>query len=210
MDWYLHLPFPQRPGSQVENPGPRRSLRHLLQAFNLWPVPADPQILGKSQQCSHKATWRRNETLPKALPEPLRPAMLLRIIFWFSQRSTIEAMTSRCDASSYSVSHSVNELRDILRIKMSRECDHSKLGNRTNTAVLIDETYITRKKRNKGGFIGHQSQGNQTKILAGIEIDLTTRICTGLTFMVVIPNCTRSVIQAEILLHVAVGALMDG
>jgi hypothetical protein len=59
-----------------------------------------------------------------------------------------------------------------------------------------------------GGFIGHQSKGNQTEILAGIEIKLTTRICTGLTFMVVIPNFTRTVIQAEIHRHKAVGGLV--
>jgi hypothetical protein len=83
-----------------------------------------------------------------------------------------------------------------------------KLGQRPNSAVLIDETYITRKQRNRGGFVGRQLQGNQTKILAEIEIDFLTRVCTGLTFMIVIPNCTRGVIQAEIYRRVDLGALV--
>jgi hypothetical protein len=74
----------------------------------------------KSVQCSLKATWRQPETFPKSLPASLQPTMLLRILFWFSQRSTPEAMASRCEGTAYSVSHSVSEIRNILRETINR------------------------------------------------------------------------------------------
>jgi hypothetical protein len=117
-------------------------------------------------------------------------------------------MTSRSGLTTYSVRESVGQIRVILTHKMDQESCNVKLGSGLNIAVLIDETYFTKPKRNGAGFAGRQTAGHKTKVLEGIEIDLTTRLFTGFIFMVFIPNCTRALILAEIFKIVALGALI--
>ena len=45
-----------------------------------------------------------------------------------------------------------------------------KIGGR-GKIVCIDETFITRKKRNRGGFRGRTTLGHQTIVMAGVELD---------------------------------------
>ena len=42
-----------------------------------------------------------------------------------------------------------------------------------------DETFFTKKKKNKGGFFERTTQGHQTIIMGFLELDLATRTATG-------------------------------
>ena len=75
-------------------------------------------------------------------------------------------------------------------------------------AVLIDETYFTKKKKQSAGFRGKSTAGNQKCLLAGIELDLTTRTCTGKTFIMEIAGPKRRYIEPIIQQFIEPGSII--
>ena len=67
---------------------------------------------------------------------------------------------------------SVIEIRKIFRDEIEEWGGKEVLGDRNNTAVLIDETYITRKRRSKGGFSGRIAEGHKTIVLGSVQSGL--------------------------------------
>eukprot|EP00973_Karenia_brevis_P022206 3056565-Karenia_brevis.AAC.1 len=49
-------------------------------------------------------------------------------------------------------------------------------------AVIIDETFFTKKKVSKGGFQGRITGGHKVILMAGVEINLHTQAETGRKF----------------------------
>ena len=66
--------------------------------------------------------------------------------------------------------------------------------------VLVDETYITKKKRQRGGFQGRTTTGHMTIVLGFFELNIAEepRRGTGRVFLIEIPNCKMSTIEAAI------------
>lgn len=95
--------------------------------------------------------------------------------------------------------------RDALLRDVQKLGSGERLGDREGTVVCIDETFITKKKKQGGGFRGRTTYGHQTLLLAGTEVDLSSRKATGRSFVVVIPNRSRPVRKAEICKRVAAG-----
>ena len=60
-------------------------------------------------------------------------------------------------------------LRDMVSAFMTKIYPAGKIGG-PDKVVCIDETYITKKKKNRGGFRGRQSLGYKTCIMAGVEL----------------------------------------
>ncbi len=104
------------------------------------------------------------------------------------------------------VSKSVFLFRQLLRHGVEALNVDEWLGAATNTCVCVDETYGTQRKRNVAGFAGRETAGHKTCILGMIELDLTTRECTGRTFLTVISVPTRVAIEGEIRKRVFPGA----
>ena len=60
-----------------------------------------------------------------------------------------------------------------------------------NKVVLVDESFLTRRKRNKGGFRGRTTQGHLTVIFGAVEMTKNedgTHKETGRAILRVIPN----------------------
>ena len=55
-------------------------------------------------------------------------------------------------------------------------------------AVILDQTFFTKKKRARGGFGGRTTRGHETVVFGGVELHLPTRRETGRAFLVVIPD----------------------
>eukprot|EP00973_Karenia_brevis_P060791 8454417-Karenia_brevis.AAC.1 len=69
-------------------------------------------------------------------------------------------------------------------------------GPPSDYAVIIDETFFTKKKVAKGGFQGRITEGHTVILMAGVEINLHTRAETGRKFLVIIPNRAKTTFQA--------------
>ena len=82
------------------------------------------------------------------------------------------------------------------------------LGAAQNTAVLIDETFVTKKRRNRGGFRGRDTTGTKTILFGGVELDLMTRTCTGRAFLIQVPDRRRQTLERHIRERIAPGALI--
>ena len=76
--------------------------------------------------------------------------------------------------------------------------------------VLVDETYITKKKRQRGGFQGRTTTGHKTIVLGFFELNVAEepRRGTGRAFLIEIPNCKRSTIEAAIRKYVREGSVV--
>ena len=79
-----------------------------------------------------------------------------------------------------------------------------------NLVVLMDETHITKKKRNKGGFQGRSTAGHTTFIIGFFELDISSepRIRTGRTLLIIIPDKTRKTIEEAITRYVRAGSII--
>ncbi len=101
-------------------------------------------------------------------------------------------------------------LRHILTNYVLDKFAGVKFGDRPNTAVCIDETWFTQKKRNISGFCGRLTRGHKTMVLELYELDTETRMGTGRVMLVTIPNRKRKILEREIRKRVAAGALILG
>ena len=74
----------------------------------------------------------------------------------------------------------------------------NELLGQGNTVVLIDETFVTKRKVNRGQFLGRATMGHKTCIIAFLELDRTSRQYTVQTFVKIINNRRRPTIEALI------------
>ena len=73
-----------------------------------------------------------------------------------------------------------------------------------DVVVLIDETHMTRKKRNRGEFQGRTTSGHTTVIVGIYELDIGAepRVGTGRVILVEVPDKSRKTLEALIRKHV--------
>ena len=69
-----------------------------------------------------------------------------------------------------------------------------------NIVVIIDETFVTKKKRNKGGFQGRSTAGHTNIIIVFFELDILSepRVGTGRTLLIIVPDRTCKTIEDAI------------
>ena len=157
--------------------------------------------------CPKKKTWHMKPQLMSKMPNSVTPQQMCRLLYWFSQRIPAEQLVAYTGIPPKSLTKCVKVLRETLKDIMIEDSKYGeKLGAAPNTAVCLDEIFITKKKKNRGGFRGRTTRGHQTVIFAGTEIDLDTRRATGRTFCVVVPNRRRETLEPVIRARVALGA----
>ena len=61
-----------------------------------------------------------------------------------------------------------NGFRGVLMDFLDKTERDLKLGGGSKV-VIVDETHITKKKKNAGGFRGHSTTANHTLVMAGVE-----------------------------------------
>jgi transposase-like protein len=98
-------------------------------------------------------------------------------------------------------------LRDTVTAYMQKITGNRQIGG-PGKIVCIDETHISKKKRNRGGFVGRWTRGNQTVFMGGVELDgpLRGRKQTGKAFLVIIENKRESTFREVIEKHVLPGS----
>ena len=102
------------------------------------------------------------------------PRKLIKLLYWFSQKLGVEQIAKYNRIGLKSVSKATECLRMKLTKKIIRVQRDDKMLGRGNTAVCIDCTYITKRKRHKK-FKGKTTAGHVTCIFGAYEIDLSTR-----------------------------------
>ena len=86
---------------------------------------------------------------------------------------------------------SVTSLRSAGRpCRSSRPTRRAAKNSEARGGSCIDETHITRKSRNRGGFQGRTTLGHQTIVMAGVELDgpWAGRKQTGKAFCVIVTD----------------------
>jgi transposase-like protein len=164
---------------------------------------------GVMRQCGGSTTWRTSNSFMTRIPNSVNPQGLCRTIYWFRQKCPAEQLTQYSGLCEKTCRKVVNELRRTLTNFMLKETQDTQLGALPGTAVCLDETFFTNKKRNRGGFQGRSTQGTQTIIFAGTEItntDERPRRGIGKSFLVVVPNRRRETLEQIIRARVAPGA----
>jgi hypothetical protein len=95
----------------------------------------------KATQCANRKSLKKYG-FPALLPRCMRPVMMLKLIFWFSQRVTHEQLVSYSGVKGDSARKSIVEIRRALEAQIIEESNAELLGDQPNTVVLIDETHI--------------------------------------------------------------------
>ena len=163
----------------------------------------------KCKKCDNTKSWRVVGSLMSFLPNSVTPIWLLKVMFWFSQRSPLEQIQTNVGFKNNTTADAVNMLRTLLTEAMIAISEKERLlGDRPNTVVCIDETFFTKRKRNGGGFVGRETEGHKTIVMGFCELDCSTspRTCAGRVALVEIPVVTRRAFEQEIKKRVAPGA----
>ena len=76
--------------------------------------------------------------------------------------------------------------------------------------VCIDETHMTRKKNNRGGFQGRTTSGHATVIVGFYELYISQepRVGTGRVVLVEEPDKSWKTLKARIRKHVKTGSIV--
>ena len=159
----------------------------------------------KKKMCNKKLTWRRPGTLAHYCARTMGPDKYLRCLYWFSDDCPYRTARKHAKASPKVWGTFVHRVRSILWLVMSRGQD--QLGG-PGKIVAVDETWLTTKKRVRGGFRGRETAGTKTTVLGMAEIDLESRRCTGKCRLLQIPDRKASTLQRHVRAHVLPGSLV--
>ena len=103
-------------------------------------------------------------------------------------------------------SKAVARLRSILWLRLCKDSEQPLGG--PGKVVCIDEAFICKKRRSRGGFQGRSTSGTKQIILGMIELDLETRKATGRIFLSTIPDRSQKTLRKHIQKQVLPGALI--
>ena len=94
-------------------------------------------------------------------------------------------------------------MRSQVHVHVAMWCTKVHLGG-PSLCVAIDETFLTKKKKQAGGFRGHTTVNNKTIVLGAVELENTPRGRreTGRTLLQVIPNRAAGTIKKFFRAHV--------
>jgi hypothetical protein len=163
---------------------------------------------------SKKLSWRLNEnSFAFKLSNSIGPQKLARLIFWFAQKVSLKTLRTHTGIAKHSLSNACLWIRhSILTFIMKLQSTEILGGGKDNPnlVVLIDETFVTKKKRNKGGFQGRSTAGHTTIIIGFFELDISSepRVGTGRTLLIIVPDRTRKTIEEAIRRYVRAGSII--
>ena len=171
-------------------------------------------LKGNACESGSKPSWRSNTgSFMHKISNRVGPQKLARLIFWFAHKASPKQISSRASTHQGSASHACLWIRaTILKYMLKLTEDEMISGgyDDKNIVVLVDETYITKKNRQRGGFQGRTTTGNKTIVLGFFELNISEepRCGTGRAFLIEIPNTKRSTIEAAIRKHVRQGSII--
>jgi hypothetical protein len=146
--------------------------------------------------------------LASLLPINLNHVQLVKALYWFIQKIPFEQACHQTGCPGKTLRQVYLQIRLALFYQM-KAVSSSKIGGPPEEyAVVLDQTFWTKRKRSRGGFGGRVTQGHETIVMGGVEIHLPTRTETGRVFLVLIPDLTRRTFEKVIRDHVHPGALV--
>ena len=134
---------------------------------------------------SKKSSWRTHHlSFQSRISSSIGPQKLARLIFRFAQKTDIKTLKVNTGIGKHSLSNAVLWIRHAIMTFMLKLQSGEILGGGSENpeiVVLIDETHMTRKQKNKGGFRGKKSVGHTTVIVGMYELDISQepRVGTG-------------------------------
>ena len=142
----------------------------------------------EKMRCMAKGRLTANSPLLNWLSQ-LSPEKIVELIYHFSQAHTITEVVHETSASHTAVADAYRVFRTIC--SYMDWCTAKKQLGGPNKVVLVEESFLTRRKRNKGGFRGRTTQGHLTVIFGAVEMTKNedgTHKETGRAILRVIPN----------------------
>ena len=130
------------------------------------------------------------------------------MLYWFLELVPIEVALKNCRISKEVLRESFYHIRMIMFERVQAMQASAPLLGGAGVFVAIDETFFTKKKYVRGGFVGRYTMGMLTCVLGMIEICLATRRATGRVRLLIIQNRDKSTIYAAIRQHVQRGSLI--
>ena len=167
---------------------------------------------GKACESGSKRSWSSNTgSFMHKISNRIGPQKFARLIYCLAQKASPKQISSRTGIHEGSASHACLWIRATIRKYMLKLMENMMIGggyDDKTIVVLVDETYITKKKRQRGGFQGRTTTGHKTIVLGFFELNIAEepRCGTGRAFLIEIPNTKRSTIEAAIRKHVRQGS----
>ncbi len=130
---------------------------NMFEKYDIPEEPRPPEQPNKThgcKGCGFKRTWRAYDGISHLFPNVMQPPLFLRFLFWFSQRIPMEQLRTYTGLKDKSASAACSVLRHILTNHVLDVFAGVKFGDRPNTALCINETWFTQKKRDISGFCG--------------------------------------------------------
>ena len=109
----------------------------------------------KKQPCNLSRTWRQPGTLQVRLARNMSITEYLRALYWFLEPVPFATVLKQSGMSEKTYRRLCYQLRSIMFEKIQAMQDSLPLLGGRGRAVCIDETYFTKKKRSRGGFVRH-------------------------------------------------------
>ena len=126
----------------------------------------------------------------------------LRALYWFLEPVPFHTVIKQSRIAEKTYRQLCYQLRTMMFEKMQEVQGTLPLLGGRGKAVCIDETYFTKKKRCRGGWVGHVTLGHKTVVLGMCEIDLASRRCTGNVRLIVLQGCTGTPSAALLRKHI--------
>ena len=161
------------------------------------------------KRCHKKGRLSDNSPFLQHAPD-VAPDQLLQLLYFFAQAQSISETVHETGLSASAVADGYSCFRVTIANFMSWFTAGIVLGG-PNRVVLVDETFVTRKRRSRGGFQGRTTRGHVTCFFAALEMDILP--CgglkeTGRCVMQTIPNREATTLAPIISKHVLKGTMI--
>ena len=119
--------------------------------------------------CSEKCTW--SDDCPWAQKmNKLKPDQTVELMYQWSQLHSVEEAAHETGINPNTVGDFYHVCRETTTEFLEKATRNEKIGG-AGLIVCIDETHVTKKKRNRSGFQGRSTLGDETILTAGVELD---------------------------------------
>ena len=166
------------------------------------------RVRTRPHTCNEKMTWRESFPWSRKINH-LRPDQIVDLMYHWSMQHSVEETSHESGIHRATVGDVYDQFRETVSEFTANATKGEKLGG-PGRIVCIDETHITRKSNNRGGFQGRTTLGHQTIVMAGVELNgkWAGRKETGKSFCVIVEDHSALTFRQVIEAHVHPGSII--
>ena len=155
------------------------------------------------KRCNYKKSWRDYGFLPCYLPPSVTPCDYLQALYWFCSDAPQKQILKETGLKIKIWNQIRSCVRDLLWLVLQEHAGRVPLGG-PGRVVVIDETFFTKKKKNKGLL------GEPHKAIKPLSWGSWSwlRAATGACVLIQIPNRKQVTLKREIEQHVTPDSLV--